>query len=106
MNIPFVADSHNYENFAVCTSNALDYTSSFFKLALSAEIKNELIDTYKVLPAFSDVATGLEQARKAGFKMFAFSNGSTDAVESLLVNAGIRDYFLGVVSVDEMNDSN
>jgi 2-haloacid dehalogenase len=34
--------------------------------------------------------------------MFAFSNGSADAVETLLKNAGIRDYFVGVVSVDEM----
>jgi 2-haloacid dehalogenase len=34
--------------------------------------------------------------------MFAFSNGSAEAVEMLLRHAGIRDYFLGVVSVDEM----
>jgi len=34
--------------------------------------------------------------------MFAFSNGGAEAVEALLNNAGIGDYFLGVVSVDEM----
>jgi 2-haloacid dehalogenase len=34
--------------------------------------------------------------------LFAFSNGSADAVETLLKNASIRDYFIGVVSVDEM----
>lgn len=92
----------NYENFAVCTSNALDYSCAYFKLSLSAKDKASLMDVYKVLPAFDDVKAGLAQARTAGFRMFAFSNGSTEAVESLLKNAGIRDYFLGVVSVDEM----
>ena len=92
----------NYQNFAVCTSHALDYTSAFFKLPLSVENREELMGAYKVLPAFDDVATGLAQAKNAGYRMFAFSNGNAEAVESLLVNAGIRDNFLGVVSVDEM----
>lgn len=92
----------NYENFAVCTGNALDYTSAYFKLTLSEKDKNELLHVYKVLPAFADVETGLARAKKAGFRLFAFSNGSADAVESLLDNAGIRGYFLDVVSVDEM----
>ena len=92
----------NYENFAVCTGNALDYTSSYFKALLSHEDKQELLELYKVLPAFSDVEQGLARARKAGFRLFAFSNGSAVAVEGLLGNACIRDYFLGVISVDEM----
>jgi 2-haloacid dehalogenase len=92
----------NYENFAVCTSNALDYTSSYYKVPLSQKDKDELLAAYKVLPAFDDVKEGLARAQKAGFRMFAFSNGSADAVELLLKHAGIRDYFIGVVSVDEM----
>jgi 2-haloacid dehalogenase len=92
----------NYENFAVCTSNALDYTTSYLKAPLSQGDKQELLSAYKVLPAFADVEEGLARARKSGFRLFAFSNGSADAVETLLENAGIRDYFIGVVSVDEM----
>jgi 2-haloacid dehalogenase len=92
----------NYENFAVCTSNALDYTSASFKVALGQKDKAELLAIYKVLPAFDDVAEGLACAKASGFRMFAFSNGSAEAVEALLKNAGIRDYFLGVVSVDEV----
>ncbi len=92
----------NYENFAFCTRNALDYTSSYFKVTLSQKDKEELMDAYKVLPAFHDVEEGLARAKMAGFRMFAFSNGSADAVEALLKNAGIRDCFTGVVSVDEI----
>ena len=92
----------NYENFDICTSNALDYTSSYFKVLLSQKEKEGLMSAYKVLPAFDDVDDGLAKAKKAGFRMYAFSNGSADAVETLLKNTGIRDYFIDVVSVDEM----
>lgn len=92
----------NYENFAVCTGNALDYTNSYLKAPLSHKDKQELLELYKVLPAFADVEEGLARARKTGFRIFAFSNGSAETVEGLLGNAGIRDYFMGVVSVDEM----
>ena len=92
----------NYENFARCTSDALDYTSTYFKVFLSENDKQELLNVYKVLPAFDDVREGLKRAKDFGFRMFAFSNGSADAVETLLKHAGIRDYFLGIVSVDEI----
>ena len=92
----------NYENFAICTSNALDYTCACLKVTLSQKDKQELLDAYKVLPAFDDVAKGLARAMKYGFRMFAFSNGSAEAVETLLKHSGIRNYFIDVVSVDEM----
>lgn len=92
----------NYENFAVCTHDALDYTCAYFKAPLSQKIREELLNAYKVLPAFDDAKEGLFQAKKSGYRLFAFSNGSAEAVEKLLKNADIRKYFIGVVSVDEM----
>lgn len=92
----------NYQNFAVCTSQALDYTCAFHKVSLTEEQKAELLDIYRVLPAFSDVKEGLTQLSAADFRLYAFSNGKADALEMLLNNAGIRDLFLGVVSVDDL----
>ncbi|GFO60404.1 haloacid dehalogenase [Geomonas silvestris] len=92
----------NYQTFAVCTSQALDYACTCYKVALSQEQKQELLDAYRVLPAFSDVEQGLRLAQQSGFRLYAFSNGSREAVEKLLATAGIRDFFLDVVSVDEM----
>ena len=80
----------NYETFAVCTRNALDYTNSYFKASLSQKDKDELLDAYKVLPAFDDVKEGLARVRKSGFRMFAFSNGSAEAVDALLTRIGTR----------------
>jgi len=92
----------NYVNFAVCTSHALDYTCIFHKISLTREQKQELLDFYRTLPAFEDVKDGLARLQAADFRLYAFSNGRADAVEALLSAAGIRDFFLGVVSVDDL----
>jgi 2-haloacid dehalogenase len=92
----------NYETFAVCTRQALDYTCSYYGKNLSEEQKKELLSIYRILPAFDDVKEGLTRLKTAGFRLFAFSNGVAEALEVLLNNAGIRDLFLGVVSVDDI----
>ena len=92
----------NYQDFSTCTRNALDFTCSFLKVPLSAEQKIDLLEVYRTLPAFDDILIGLGQLRDVGYPMYAFSNGASDAVKELLGNAGIEDYFDGVVSVDEI----
>lgn len=92
----------NYVGFEVCTSQALEYTCKFHDVDLSNEQKKELMAIYAVLPSFSDVKIALEKLKEKGFRIFAFSNGKKEAVEKLLVHAGIRDLFLDVVSVDDI----
>jgi 2-haloacid dehalogenase len=92
----------NYEKFSVCTSQALDYTCSYYKTILTADQKHDLLSIYRVLPAFEDAKEGLTRLKDAGFRLYAFSNGAADALEMLLSAAGIRDLFLGVVSVDDL----
>jgi 2-haloacid dehalogenase len=92
----------NYETFAVCTSQALDYTCAYYKTDLTEDQKQELLGIYRVLPAFDDVKEGLTQLAGAGFRLYAFSNGAADALEILLNTAGIRGLFLGVVSTDDL----
>jgi 2-haloacid dehalogenase len=92
----------NYETFAVCTRQALDYTCAFYGVEFNSNQKQELMSIYRVLPAFDDAKEGLASLKAAGFRLFAFSNGAADALEVLLTNAGIRDLFQGVVSVDDI----
>ncbi|GAA0407714.1 haloacid dehalogenase type II [Cocleimonas flava] len=91
-----------YQNFAVCTAQALEYTCIFYGLNLPESDKQALLESYKTLPAFDDVTDGLTAMKDSGHKLYAFSNGSAEAVEMLLVTAGIRDFFDGVVSVDDL----
>jgi len=90
-------------DFSVCTQQALEYAATTLRVSLSESQKKELMDRYKVLPAFDDVKEGLKLCENNGFRIFAFSNGSTSAVEELLINAGVRDYFTGVVSASTIS---
>lgn len=92
----------NYQNFNSCTRQALDYADNAFGNPLGEQTKTDLLDAYRSLPAFADVKPGLQHAQSSGFRVFAFSNGIADVLESLLTNAGIREYFQDIVSVDEI----
>jgi 2-haloacid dehalogenase len=92
----------NYVSFAVCTKQALEYTCLYYKEDLNENQIEELLAIYKVLPAFDDVKPALTILKKEGYRLFAFSNGQSSAVELLLENAGIKNLFLGIVSVDDI----
>ncbi|MDW3095375.1 MAG: haloacid dehalogenase type II [Gammaproteobacteria bacterium] len=92
----------NYESFSVCISNALDYTCTLYETDLTNVQKEILLASYRSLPAFKDVDDGLKKLKTNDYRMFAFSNGTANVVEGLLVSAEIRGYFQGVVSVDDV----
>ncbi|KXX65167.1 haloacid dehalogenase type II [Marichromatium gracile] len=89
-----------YDTFERCTRDALEQTCRVYRIAPDAARLDALIDGYRRLPAFADVAPGLAALARAGHRLYAFSNGTAEAVETLLDHAGIRDRFSGVVSVE------
>lgn len=93
---------NKFVDFSVCTKDALEFSCKSFKINLSNEQKNALLNEYKILPAFDDVKKGLLSLKEAGYKLYAFSNGSANAVSNLLINAKIIDFFDGVVSVEDV----
>jgi 2-haloacid dehalogenase len=92
----------NYQTFAVCTKNALDYTCQFLDANISQIEREKLMAEYRILPAFPDVDEGLAKCKSAGFHMYAFSNGLAKDVAGLLEHASIDAYFEDVISVDEI----
>ena len=92
----------NYQNFAVCTRDALDYTCARFAADFAPDEKQALLAIYRELPAFDDVEGALKELQTRDCRSYAFSNGSAEAVETLLGNAGIRQHFAGVVSCDDV----
>lgn len=94
--------AQQYVDFSVCTERALDYACAEAGTVLSKSDRAQLLNAYTALPAFGDVAPGLEFFRKEGFHCHAFSNGSADAVAALLRHNGIDEYFTSVVSAAEV----
>ncbi|MGD8909903.1 MAG: haloacid dehalogenase type II [Chromatiales bacterium] len=91
-----------YADFSVCTHDALNYTCAFHHTPLSFSQKQELMNLYRTLPAFNDVREGLDLLCGADHRLFAFSNGSVEAVKTLLSAADIDSYFLDIISVEEL----
>jgi len=91
-----------YENFSVCTRDALDYTDLLMQTRLDDATKQSLLQSYRVLPAYDDVKQSLQVVSDKGYRLFALSNGLADAVQQLLEHAQIDHFFEGVVSVDSI----
>jgi len=96
------ANMQNYVGFEICTKQALQYTCLSQKIDLSKEQIDQLMAIYSVLPAFDEVKGALENFKNKGFKLFAFSNGKKNSVKKLLLNANIEDFFIDIVSVDDI----
>lgn len=91
-----------YEHFSVCVEESLDYTAAAMSAPLSLEERGQLLRAFTVLPRFDDVDGCLEEFDAAEFELFALSNGSREAVETLLQSSGIADHFADIVSVEEV----
>ena len=91
-----------YENFDVCTRQALDYAADSLKLRLQDEDRAKLLEAYRRLPAFPDALPAIRSLRAAGFKLAAFSNGVEASLRVLLEHAGILPHLDAVISVDDL----
>ena len=92
----------SYQPFSICTRDALEYTNQFYKSSLTIEQKQRLLNEYQQLPAFADVEPALIQLKQSGVRLFAFSNGSKAAVNTLLNHAQLHSYFEGVISCEDV----
>jgi len=91
-----------YQEFSVCTRDALEYTCGKLSVQLTNDQKQELLASYRRLPAFPDALQALKTLRPLGHRLYAFSNGTAADVEQLLNQAGIGEFFFDIISVDEV----
>lgn len=91
---------NQYVDFSICTREALQFACDFTRFPLTHEQKDELMQAYRVLPAFTDVPACLEKLKNQGHQIFAFSNGSLAAIHELLKHADLQSFFDGAVSME------
>jgi 2-haloacid dehalogenase len=91
-----------YEDFEQLTRKALDYALASAGHELTAEQEDALMAQYDDLERFPDVEPGLTRLQQLGHTMIVFSNGSPRTLDSIMDAAGLRPYFEGYVSVDDV----
>jgi len=96
------ASMGKYENFDVCSRQALVFAFESFQIGLSTEDRERLIEQYQSLRPYPDVVSGLQKLKNAGYQAVAFSNGVEATVRNLLRRAEILPHLQGIVSVDDL----
>jgi 2-haloacid dehalogenase len=91
-----------YQPFSVCTGQALDYAAKQLQVELSGDDRQKLLEKYRQLPAYSEVAAALRQLKNAGCRNYAFSNGEPDDLARLLAHAGLDEALDGIISVHDV----
>lgn len=89
-----------YEDFDVCTRQALTFAARTLNIELSGEDEDNLVAEYQNLQAFPDAAPALEVLKERGHRLVAFSNGVEETARKLLERAGLLPHLDDVVSVD------
>ena len=91
-----------YQNFGVCTRQALAHTANVLSVDLSEEDRESLVEEYQYLKPFPDVIPGIQVLKDKGHTLVAFSNGVEATVRTLLDRAGVLPHLQDVTSVDDL----
>jgi 2-haloacid dehalogenase len=91
-----------YEDFGVCTRQALIHSASVLGVDLTDEEQERLVEEYQNLQPFPDVIPGIEALKSKGHTLVAFSNGVEATARTLLDRAGVMEHLHDVISVDDV----
>jgi 2-haloacid dehalogenase len=91
-----------YQDFTRVTENALRHACAAAGAALGDEQLRRLMEAYLRLSPFPEVNEALAALKQKKLRLAILSNGSPAMLRPLVKNAGLREVFHAVVSVDEL----
>jgi 2-haloacid dehalogenase len=91
-----------YRNFTHVTKAALDFACETHGVRIADDDKIKLMNHYRALDAFPDVAPALAALQQKGAVLHAFSNGVKGDITALLEHAGLTDRISLIISADEV----
>jgi len=89
-----------YEDFWQVTESALAFACRSLQLDCPPAARQRLMDGYLHLDPFPEVRQALQSL--ARYKLVILSNGSPRMLAAVVENAGLKDVFADVISVDEV----
>jgi 2-haloacid dehalogenase len=91
-----------YRNFTHVTKAALDFACETHGVRIADDDKIKLMNHYRALDAFPDVAPALAALQQKGAVLYAFSNGVKGDITALLEHAGLTGSISSIISADEV----
>jgi 2-haloacid dehalogenase len=90
----------SYTDFGAVGAAALTMIGERRRVSVNDALRTAVRDGMHSLPPHPEVATALGRLREAGFRLATLTNSPPALVGAQLSNAGLRDYFELVLSVD------
>jgi 2-haloacid dehalogenase len=92
----------NYADFWQVTEQALVFAAKLLKIDLSADQRDQLMQSYLKLKAWPDVLPTLKALRDAGIRMAFLSNLTDAMLDAAVKNSGLEGFFEGHLSTDKV----
>ena len=89
-----------HKNFWQITEDSLDKSMKVFKI--DKNMKNELLNLYKVLSPYSEVEKVLKNLKKKNLKLSILSNGTPALLSELVTSNNLNDLFDDLFSIEEV----
>jgi 2-haloacid dehalogenase len=89
-----------YEDFWQVTESALTFACRSLGLDCSPATRQKLMEAYLRLKPFPEVRQALQSLSR--YTLAILSNGSPRMLTAVVTNAGLKDVFADVISVDEL----
>ena len=91
---------NRHKNFWDVTEDSLD--KSIRKFSIDKNMKNDLLNLYKILSPYPEVKEVLENLKKKSFKLAILSNGTPSLLSELITNSDLNNLFDDLFSVEEV----
>ena len=92
----------HYADFWQVTEESLVFAAKSLKIDLSADQRDQLMQTYLQLKAWPDVLPTLKALRDAGIRMAFLSNLTDAMLDAAVKNSGLEGFFEGHLSTDKV----
>ena len=89
-----------HKNFWDVTEDSLDKSMKVFNI--NKNMKNELLNLYKILSPYPEVKGVLEDLKKKNFKLAILSNGTPDLINELVESNKLNNLFDDLFSIEEV----
>ena len=89
-----------HKDFWQITEDSLDKSMKAFKIDI--EMKNELLDLYKVLSPYPEVKDTLKKLKEKKYKLAIISNGIPSLLNELVESNKLKDLFDDIFSIEQV----
>ena len=89
-----------HKDFWKITEDSLDKSMKAFKINI--EMKNELLNLYKVLSPYPEVKETLEKLKEKKYKLAILSNGTPSLLHELVNNNNLKNLFDDIFSIEDV----